>query len=664
MTAAWHRLLAMAGLVLVVAYPVRALLFAGMLPIGLRLVWPVLVAGACWRPRVALVALVAVSPLLPIVPSLVGWPPALSLAQAAMTALLVAALLRAAVRGRVSAPPATVLLLAGWVTASLVASLWPLQLARGGPWGLLADVHAFASRDLLVAVSQRHLFAPVVAWAVFLEGLALLWLVRSTLEEAGDAWRRRVLVAAAAGATLAAAIGVVQWWTHWNLLPFWREVDPHITRINATFTDVNAFGAYLASMAPVLVAAAALSAGAWWRVAWSSGFVLVMAAAVFTASRAAWVALIVGMGLYGALLLRYRLVALSSAAAGRVSRVAGAATAAVAAGFVVLSLVATVRDVRHAQQDSYVDTVLYTLNFRAPVDERLKGRATLWAAAAAMVRAEPVEGIGLGRYFKDVSLYAADAESLIRPQENAHNYFLQLAAETGLPGLALFLAVVGLSLRAGLRASRDPARPPEQRRLTLAAAAGTAAFLATCLTGHSLLLRDAQLTFWVLPACAWLASVRAPAGARTPWRAGAAALAVVAMAVTLPPRLGRQLERVDLSRVTGGLYGEERDARGERFQWTGPEASFHVPIDSRAFAVRVRRLAPFAQRLTVTLDGRAIDAVDLEPGVWHTLRYLTPRSASGATRFHRVDLQVSPTWWPPGDGRELGVVVGAFGAEF
>jgi O-antigen ligase len=616
---------------------------------------------AWWWPRAALVGFVTLAPLLPIVPSLAGWPQALSLAQAGLTALLAARFARIVMEGRSAAPPATVVLFAAWVTASLVVALWPLQLVRGGLAGLVAEVHAFAGRDLLLAVSQRHLFASVVAWAVLLEGLALLWLLRATLVEAGDTWRRRTLAGAAFGAAAAAAVGVVQWWTRWNLLPFWLEVDPNITRVNATFSDVNAFGAFLASMAPVVAAVAALSRVPWWRVPWSLAFVLTMAATVFSGSRAAWLALLAGMAVYGGLLLRYRLVPLSRTAEGRVARVAFAATATVAAAFVVLSVVATVRDVRHAQQDTYFDTVLYTLNFRTPVDERLKGRATLWTAAGAMIRAEPIEGIGLGRYFKDVSSYVGEGSQLIRPQENAHNYLLQLAAELGLPGVVLFLSVVGLAVGAGLRASRDPSRTTEDRRLTLAASAGVVAFLVTCLTGHSLLLRDGQLAFWVLPACAWMGAGTADTTRRG--RRVALAVAFLAIAATLPLRTARQIERVDLSRVTEGFYAEERDTRGESFRWTGSDAAFHVPAGSRAFVVRVRRLAPFAQRLVVVHDGRTIDEIDLPEGAWHTLRYLTPRSAPPGTRFHRIDLRVAPTWHPPGDGRELGVMVGDVRAE-
>lgn len=663
MTAAWHRLLAMAGLAVVLAYPARAFLAAESVPLALRLAWPV-VALFAWRwPRASLVGLVTLAPLLPIVPLLVGWPPALSLAQAGLTALLAARLARIVMGGASAAPPpATVMLFAAWVTASLVVALWPLQFVRGGLAGLAAEVHAFAGRDLLLAVSQRHLFASVVAWAILLEGLALLWLVRATLVEAGDTWRRRALAGAAFGAAVAAAVGVFQWWTRWNLLPFWVEVDPNITRVNATFTDVNAFGAFLASMAPVVVAVAALSPRLWWRIAWSLGFVLTTVATVFSGSRAAWAALIAGMILYGVLLLRYRLVSLPRTAERLVARAALAVTVAVAVTLVALSVIATVRDVRHAQQDSYVDTVLYTLNFRTPVDERLKGRATLWAAAGAMIRAEPVEGIGLGRYFKDVSSYVGEGAQLIRPQENAHNYLLQLAAELGLPGVALFLAVVGFAVGAGLRASRDPSRTAEDRRLTLAASAGVVAFLVTCLTGHSLLLRDGQLAFWVLPACAWMGG----AAAGTTRRGGRVALAVafLAIAATLPLRTAKQAIRVDLAHVTEGLHAKEKDPRGEPFRWTGSEASFYVAAESRAFVLRLRHLAPFPQRLTILLDGRPIDELDLQDGAWHTLRYVMPSAGSWwGTRFYRVDLRVKPTWRPTGDGRELGVIVLEFKAE-
>ena len=83
-----------------------------------------------------------------------------------------------------------------------------------------------------------------------------------------------------------------------------------------------------------------------------------------------------------------------------------------------------------------------TYDGRGPVDwlvaQTLSGnRGLLWAEAFDAAVANPVEGVGTSR-FSQVSATAADDLDL----RWAHNEFLQIAAETGLPGFALSLALL------------------------------------------------------------------------------------------------------------------------------------------------------------------------------------------------------------------------------
>jgi hypothetical protein len=338
-------------------------------------------------------------------------------------------------------------------------------------------------------------------------------------------------------------------------------------------------------------------------------------------------------------------------------------------GLASLSAYATARNVRFADQRSYLDTLLYTLNVRTPFEERLKGRGALWAAGWRMVREHPLDGIGIGRYFKEVYAYAPNPRRLIRPQENAHNYPLQVAAELGVPGLLCLLALFGAAAGGGWRAARSGATPAV-RRLGLAAAAGTGAFFLTCLTGHSLLLREGQLTFWVLagvglllgrghapPPAAATPADRAALRARL-GRLGAASVPAAAalLLATLPLRVESQLARIDLSRLPSGVYDEERSRSGDAFRWTEPKATFHIPARARAVRFTLRAAAPFPQTLRVVHDGRVVDLVRLDDHLWRTLRYVLPQARDGV-RFRRFELHVTPAWRPAGDPRDLGVMV-------
>lgn len=92
-------------------------------------------------------------------------------------------------------------------------------------------------------------------------------------------------------------------------------------------------------------------------------------------------------------------------------------------------------------------------------DDRGSGRADLWTVGFRVIEDHSPLGVGLDNF----GLYAPEytrlpgqlqnVNQVLKGQE-AHNLYLGLLAETGLPGLILFLLVVGISIGSGLRAAR------------------------------------------------------------------------------------------------------------------------------------------------------------------------------------------------------------------
>jgi O-antigen ligase len=88
------------------------------------------------------------------------------------------------------------------------------------------------------------------------------------------------------------------------------------------------------------------------------------------------------------------------------------------------------------------------------------GRTDIWTVGMRMVRAHPVEGVGLGNFKNSSVHYLLEPGALTRSDlivdrpRVAHNTFLQVLSELGIPGLVLFLAIVGFSLRAAFLAAR------------------------------------------------------------------------------------------------------------------------------------------------------------------------------------------------------------------
>ncbi|MBI3802513.1 MAG: O-antigen ligase family protein [Nitrospirae bacterium] len=94
------------------------------------------------------------------------------------------------------------------------------------------------------------------------------------------------------------------------------------------------------------------------------------------------------------------------------------------------------------------------LNFRQ--DESAMGRVYAWKAGFAMVQDRPLLGVGVGCFVLGWPIYApGDAGTKWRA---AHNTFVNVMGETGLPGLVSFLGLMGSALWRIRRPSRSAPR--------------------------------------------------------------------------------------------------------------------------------------------------------------------------------------------------------------
>ena len=191
-----------------------------------------------------------------------------------------------------------------------------------------------------------------------------------------------------------------------------------------------------------------------------------------------------------------------------------------------------------------------TLTFLA-ADGSWQGRLADWRGAARLVAARPLDGIGLGRYPFRQSAWADGGLTLApdaRPSlsEEAHSFYLQTAAETGLIGLGLYAAVLltfTLQALRGLR--RSHGRRADGRAALLIASLSLAAGQAVdALASPSWQFAETSLLFWGLLGVG-LACLRRPdaeesaAGAPSPLprlgRYAASGCAAVALAANVLP---------------------------------------------------------------------------------------------------------------------------------
>jgi O-antigen ligase len=79
-------------------------------------------------------------------------------------------------------------------------------------------------------------------------------------------------------------------------------------------------------------------------------------------------------------------------------------------------------------------------------------RLAHWVAGLRMFQAHPILGVGAGNYSAAYQQYKVMGWDL--PLTHAHNYYINVAAETGALGLLAFLAVCGAALWVAFRATR------------------------------------------------------------------------------------------------------------------------------------------------------------------------------------------------------------------
>jgi hypothetical protein len=273
-----------------------------------------------------------------------------------------------------------------------------------------------------------------------------------------------------------------------------------------------------------------------------------------------------------------------------------------------------------------------------PAAFSLTSRLEMSRAGVRMALTQPVFGVGIGRYYV-LSSQFADPKLLAymwRPHENAHNYFVQVLAEMGFPGLLLFGTLIVLTLNQA--AGAQPRAP--------GLFAGLIVFLLTCCAGHPLLTPQVAYPFWIAMGLA-----AAPFGEARPLRNGWRALAgaaLVFLAVTVPLRARDAVRHANLAATTMGLSLWNWHDQ-VRFRWAGTRSTQFFSSAARTIRIPLQcgPDAPSDLEIRLFIDNHEADRVHLPAdGRWHDVRFVL--GAPGETDFRRFDVEVRSA-----DGRPL-----------
>ncbi|MEO7190318.1 MAG: O-antigen ligase family protein [Vicinamibacterales bacterium] len=183
------------------------------------------------------------------------------------------------------------------------------------------------------------------------------------------------------------------------------------------------------------------------------------------------------------------------------SRAAMAAVTAVVSGTIMLNLGRTGRAWRMVVSGLAAVLLLAgalyaTSQSHVALTDATAVRLQMTRVGLQMTRHFPVFGVGVGDYVRMSRRWITPDMEVLRgfaPRgENAHNNFLQVMAELGIPALLVFIYMTGSVALLGWRRRSGPV-VPEVEGLSL----GIAAFLLSALFGHPLLVSQVGALFWL-----------------------------------------------------------------------------------------------------------------------------------------------------------------------
>jgi O-antigen ligase len=459
-----------------------------------------------------------------------------------------------------------------------------------------------------------------------------------------------------------AGIACAQRWWHWNLPAHWLRTEPSLLRVGSVYGDPNSLGAALALVLPIAAALAWKAAGRR-RILGSAAVLLIAVALGLTWSRIALAAATLALLILGAAgIRRPRLVWLYAAA--------------LAAGVLgVLLLLGSLAP--EGALPYWLGKSRVNADVLAP-----GGRLALWSAGLRLLGRWPLLGSGPGTTYRQIGI------ALGSPGENLHSYPFQLAVEIGLLGLAAWALLLFRALRPAMPRAAEGPEPIELRGLRL----GLLAYLATQLTGHSLLDPRHQILFW--SAVGFLASASRSPGQEDRHGGGQSVAPCVSgprprrLVAGLAAALSACLAGTGLVRISQAWLGQDAlvyelglypsPGSADRFRlipsvadrtpqppifWCGPEAVLRLPPLGNVLQLPIALAQPdlprHPARLELRIDGRLRLASTFERPETRILQVaLTPSESRRrlVTVRARVDRTFVPASQQPDsqDWRRLG----------
>jgi O-antigen ligase len=314
-----------------------------------------------------------------------------------------------------------------------------------------------------LAASARGLLKIFKVFAVFL---------LASEEIQTEAQLRYVLFALLLGGAIASADGLLQWVI--GIDPIYRRPMEGqlegLRRVAGPYHHPNDFGLFLTFVLPLSLAIARV--GRAWRLrglAWITSL-LVAVSLVLTLSRGAALGFVVAFLVMVLVWKAWRWLA-----------------GFVLVGIVVLALLPLSVKSWVLAQPTVWQVVLES--------ETPQGsRPAIWRVARHMISSHPWVGVGVNTFVLNYERYRRPEDQFLN-SPYAHNHYLQMLAEIGIVGFAIFVALLGIGCRRALQAYR--AASDSVRGIALGLGLGLLAFLINGLTESALYYPRLATVFWL-----------------------------------------------------------------------------------------------------------------------------------------------------------------------
>lgn len=328
---------------------------------------------------------------------------------------------------------------------------------------------------LIATFTSRYHFESVGGLLIFTTYIITYYLILNWLKEKNQI--KLVLTTLTISAAVVSLLGLCLYLSRSNFI--WSypllQLTVEAGRMTGTFSNPNFYATYIVLFLPLIVASGFIFSSAIRRLGIVILSLLMTINLVLSGSRTAWLSLVVTLNIF-------LFLALSSYPKREIKIL----VLSLYLGVVVITFISLIFLLQPSRVFSF---------FRLSQDTSLASRLRIWGATLRIIRDHPWTGIGLGTFHRVMPLYLPES-----PQDwhsHAHNLYLHLGGEMGLPGAVVFIWFLVTAFRQ-IRQIYLSVRNPKSRLLIIGGIAGLGGFLIHTIT--EVLINNAQLgiMFWIM----------------------------------------------------------------------------------------------------------------------------------------------------------------------